>query len=123
MSLPLRPALAAGKYTSYNYLDMTWAPYGVIFFLVFTALSKLQVNGFGKPVLLREQLSRFSLSSLSRMVLGNKYFSESKCDLESSIITLDELQELLDQWFLHNGVINIGGLDTMVKFLGHARIC
>ncbi|KAL2520233.1 Cytochrome [Forsythia ovata] len=23
-----RPALAAGKYTSYNYLDMTWAPYG-----------------------------------------------------------------------------------------------
>ncbi|KAL2497460.1 Flavonoid 3'-monooxygenase [Abeliophyllum distichum] len=143
-----RPALAAGKYTSYNFLDMTWAPYGsywrqarkIYLTEIFSskrldsyehirveerrnflsrlyALSKLQVNGCGKPVLLREQLSRFSLSSLTRMVLGNKYFSESKCDLEGSIITLDELQELLDQWFLLNGVINIGDWIPWLSFL------
>ncbi|KAL2520237.1 flavonoid 3'-monooxygenase-like [Forsythia ovata] len=45
---------------------------------------------------------------MTRMVLSNKYFSEPKCDLEGSIITLDELQEMLDQWFFLNGVINIG---------------
>ncbi|CAI9754288.1 unnamed protein product [Fraxinus pennsylvanica] len=50
----------------------------------------------GKLILLREQLSRYSLSIITRMVLSNKYFSESKCDDQGSIITLDELQGLLD---------------------------
>ncbi|KAL2519813.1 Flavonoid 3'-monooxygenase [Forsythia ovata] len=134
-----RPALAAGKYTSYNYLDMAWAPYGAYwqqarkiylteifntkrldsyeyirieeshnFLSCLYALSQFGLDGCGKPFVLKEQLSRYSLSSMTRMVLSNKYFSEPKCDLEGSIITLDELQEMLDQWFFLNGVINIG---------------
>ncbi|CAA3026137.1 flavonoid 3 -monooxygenase-like [Olea europaea subsp. europaea] len=81
------------------------------------ALSEVRMNGCGKPIVLREQLSRFSLSSITRMVLSNKYFSESKCDDQGSVMTLDELQGLLDQWFLLNGVINIGDWIPWLSFL------
>ncbi|XP_022884980.1 cytochrome P450 71A1-like [Olea europaea var. sylvestris] len=143
-----RPALAAGRYTAYNFSDVTWAPYGSYwrqarkiylteifcskrldsyeyirieerhnFLSRLYALSEVRVNGCGKPIVLREQLSRFSLSSITRMVLGNKYFSESKCDDQGSVIALDELQGLLDQWLLLNGAINIGDWIPWLSFL------
>ncbi|CAA2984612.1 flavonoid 3 -monooxygenase-like [Olea europaea subsp. europaea] len=144
-----RPLLAAGKYTSYNYSNVAWAPYGpywrqarkIYLTEIFSAkrldsyeyirteeshnflsrlyaLSQVRVNGCGKPIVLREHLSRFSLSSITRIVLSNKYFSESKCDDQGSVITLDELQSLLHQWFVLNGtVMNIGDWIPWLSFL------
>ncbi|KAL0446748.1 UNVERIFIED_CONTAM: Flavonoid 3'-monooxygenase [Sesamum latifolium] len=90
MAFAARPALAAGKYTSYNYMDMAWAPYGPFW------------RQARKPVVLRDHLCRHTLSTISRMVLGRKYFSESGDD-KSSIVKLDELQAMMDEWFLLNG--------------------
>ncbi|KAK4400072.1 Trimethyltridecatetraene synthase [Sesamum angolense] len=50
------------------------------------------------------------------MVLGSKYFSESGDD-KSSIVKLDELQAMLDEWFLLNGVFNIGDWIPWLSFL------
>ncbi|KAK4413416.1 Trimethyltridecatetraene synthase [Sesamum alatum] len=134
-----RPALAAGKYTSYNYSDMTWAPYGshwrqarkIYLSEVFSAkklesfehirieerrnfLSRL-CSLSGKPIALRDHLSQYTLSTISRMVLSSKYFSESEHD--KSIVKLDELQKMLDEWFLLNGVFNIGDWIPWLSFL------
>ncbi|KAL0351282.1 UNVERIFIED_CONTAM: Trimethyltridecatetraene synthase [Sesamum calycinum] len=134
-----RPALAAGKYTSYNYSDMTWAPYGpfwrqarkIYLSEVFSAkklesLEHIRIEErrnflgrlyslSGKPVVLRAHLSRYTLSSISRMVLSSKYFSESEYD--KSVVKLDELQEMLEEWFLLNGVFNIGDWIPWLSFL------
>ncbi|KAL0326411.1 UNVERIFIED_CONTAM: Trimethyltridecatetraene synthase [Sesamum radiatum] len=134
-----RPALAAGKYTSYNYSDLTWAPYGpfwrqarkIYLSEVFNAkklesLEHIRIEErrnflarlyslSGKPVILREHLSRYTLSTISRMVLSSKYFSESEHD--KSVVKLDELQEMLEEWFLLNGVFNIGDWIPWLSFL------
>ncbi|KAK4391298.1 Trimethyltridecatetraene synthase [Sesamum angolense] len=134
-----RPALAAGKYTSYNYSDTTWAPYGpfwrqarkIYLSEVFNAkklesLEHIRIEErrnflarlyslSGKPVILREHLSRYTLSTISRMVLSSKYFSESEYD--KSVVKLDELQEMLEEWFLLNGVFNIGDWIPWLSFL------
>ncbi|KAL0359997.1 UNVERIFIED_CONTAM: Flavonoid 3'-monooxygenase [Sesamum radiatum] len=134
-----RPALAAGKYTSFNYSNMTWAPYGpfwrqarrIYLSEVFSAkklesLEHIRVEErrnflarlyslSGKPVVLREHLSRYTLSSISRMVLSSKCFSESEDD--KCVVKLDELQEMLDEWFLLNGVFNIGDWIPGLSFL------
>lgn len=98
----MRPSLAAGKHSAYNYSDMTWAPYGpywrqarkIFLSEVLNAkrleffepvrveerrsfLSRLH-SLLGKPVVLREHLSRYTLSSISRMVFSNKYYSETE---------------------------------------------
>ncbi|KAH6775153.1 hypothetical protein C2S52_012714 [Perilla frutescens var. hirtella] len=135
-----RPALAAGKHIAYNYSDMTWAPYGpywrqarkIYFSEVFSAkrleffepvrveerksfLSRL-CSLSGKPVFLRPHLSRYALSSMSRMVLSNKYFS--KAELENGpVFELEELQCMVDEWFLLSGVINIGDWIPWLDFL------
>nr|WMB80858.1 WrBX4 [Wrightia religiosa] len=127
-----RPPTASGKYTAYDYTDVTWAPYGpywrharrIYLNHIFNPKSldsfeylrvqerKAFLYGLyelsGKPFVLREHLSRYSVSSLSRMVMGNKYFSETKVIRDESICTLEKLQDMLDQWFLLNGVFNIG---------------
>ncbi|KAL0359996.1 UNVERIFIED_CONTAM: Trimethyltridecatetraene synthase [Sesamum radiatum] len=134
-----RPALAAGKYTSYNYSDMTWAPYGPFWrqarkIYLSEVFSAKKLESFehirieerrnflarlyslsGKPVVLRDHLSRYTLSSISRMVLSSKYFSESEDD--KCVVKLDELQEMLDEWFLLNGVFNIGDWIPGLSFL------
>ncbi|XP_042035665.1 trimethyltridecatetraene synthase-like [Salvia splendens] len=137
-----RPALAAGKYTAYNYSDMTWAPYGPywrqarkIFSEVLNTksleffkpirveegrsfLSRLHALS-GKPVVLREHLSHYTLSNISRMVLSNKCFSEEEEEdgRHNSIFKLGELQAMLDEGFLLNGVINIGDWIPWLSFL------
>ncbi|KAI3464296.1 hypothetical protein Pfo_020959 [Paulownia fortunei] len=134
-----RPALAAGKYTAYNYSDMTWAPYGpywrqarkIYLSEVFNAkrfesFEQIRIEErryfhsrlrslSGKPVMVRNHLSRYTLSTISRMVLSNKYFSES--EHENSIVKLDELQGILEEWFLLNGVFNIGDWIPWLSFL------
>ncbi|PIN03540.1 Flavonoid 3',5'-hydroxylase [Handroanthus impetiginosus] len=134
-----RPALAAGKYISYNNSDMSFAPYGpywrqtrkIFLSEVFNArklesfepvrmeemrnfLSHLRSLS-GKRVVLRDHLMRFTLSSISRIVLGHKYFSKS--EHEKSIIKLDELIGMLDEWFFLTGVFNIGDWIPWLSFL------
>ncbi|KAG9160616.1 hypothetical protein Leryth_019342 [Lithospermum erythrorhizon] len=129
-SFASRPALAAGKYLSYNYMDLSFAPYGPNWKLsrkiclneLFTAkrldsfkhirvderlhfLSRIFSQN-GKSIVLKEHLRRFTLSSISRIILGDKYFSDFK---ESPLyMSLDEIAGLLDEWVVLNGVFNIG---------------
>nr|QNS29942.1 cytochrome P450 [Nothapodytes nimmoniana] len=138
-----RPATAAGKYTSYNYSDMTWAPYGpywrqarrIYVNEIFNArrlgsseyirveerrafISRLFAAS-GKPVVLKEHLSHYTLSSISRMVMGNKYFTQSESDSgdQGSIITFKEFHAMMDEWFLLNGVFNTGDWIPWLSFL------
>ncbi|KAL0310341.1 UNVERIFIED_CONTAM: Flavonoid 3'-monooxygenase [Sesamum calycinum] len=126
-----RPALSAGKYTSYNYSDMTWAPYGpywrqtrkIYSMEVFNAkklesfehirveegrnfLSRLHSLS-GKPVVFRDHLSRFSISSISRMVFSNKYFNTESED-EKAIMKVEELRGMLDEWLFLGGAFISG---------------
>ncbi|XP_049389978.1 trimethyltridecatetraene synthase-like [Solanum stenotomum] len=127
-----RPALAAGKYTSFNYSDMTWAPYGaywrqarkIYLTEIFspkrldsleyirieerqTLISRLFPHS-GKPIFLRDHLPRFTLSTISRLVMSDKYCSDQSNSDTSSIVTLERLQWMLDEWFVLGGVINLG---------------
>ncbi|XP_027126053.1 cytochrome P450 71A1-like [Coffea eugenioides] len=133
-----RPKTAAGKYTTYNYSDITWSPYGpywrqarkMCLMELFSAKrlesyeyirveemnSLLQglFKSSGKPVLLKDYLSTVSLNVISRMVLGKRYLDESD---ENSIITPVEFKKMLDELFLLNGVLNIGDSIPWLDFL------
>lgn len=134
-----RPPSAAGKYTTYNNQNITWAPYGpdwrqgrkIFLTHLFSSkrlesyeyirveerlafVSRLYLSS-GKPIAVKEQLTRATLSTISRMAMGKKYFSESKS--ETSIVTLKEFQEILDELVLLNGVLNIGDWIPWLKFL------
>ncbi|KAL0289355.1 UNVERIFIED_CONTAM: Trimethyltridecatetraene synthase [Sesamum calycinum] len=135
-----RPALSAGKYTSYNYSDMTWAPYGpywrqtrkIYSMEVFNAkklesfehirveegrnfLSRLHSLS-GKPVVFRDHLSRFSISSISRMVFSNKYFNTESED-EKAIMKVEELRGMLDEWLFLGGAFYIGDWAPWLSYL------
>lgn len=124
-----RPALANGKYTSYNYSGMNWAPYGphwkqmrkICLSHVFNAkrlefFERIRVeerhNLFsrlrslsGKPVLLRSQLLHQMLSTISRIIFGNKYFNEEE---DECFIKNDEFHSMVDEFFWLNGVTVVG---------------
>ncbi|KAK6941286.1 Cytochrome P450, partial [Dillenia turbinata] len=134
-----RPPTAAGKYTTYNYSNITWAPCGPhwrlgrkIFHTELFSSKRLESYEYirveemrafvcrlyascGKAIVLKEHLSRTTLSIISRIVLGKKYFSESKH--ENEIITHEELQEMFDELFFLNGVLNIGDWIPWIGFL------
>ncbi|CDP00858.1 unnamed protein product [Coffea canephora] len=79
-----RPANAAGKYIIYNYSDVTWAPTG------------------------DKHLFRYTLTIITRTVLGKTYISTKESNDDSAIVTFEELTAMLDKWFVLNGVLNIG---------------
>nr|XP_043625371.1 trimethyltridecatetraene synthase-like [Erigeron canadensis] len=132
-----RPKTAAGKYTTYNYSDITWSPYGAYWrqarkmclmelFSVkrlesyeyirveeTNALLRTIFNSSGKEILLKDMLSTVSLNVISRMVLGKRYLDESK----DSIVSPDEFKKMLDELFLLNGVLNIGDSIPWVDFM------
>nr|GLL32633.1 flavonoid 3'-monooxygenase-like [Ipomoea trifida] len=205
-----RPLHAGGKYTSYNYQDMTWAPYGPYWrqarrIYLNEVFSTRRLDSFehirvherrsflntlkslsGNTVFLKDHLSRFSLCTMSKMVLSNKYFSEPEAEesvvtacfprrhsnsttkAEESVVTasfprdhsnliaeeeesvvaagfpeaegsvvavnfpcpnltaevegssavrLEDLQRLVDQWFLLNGAFNLGDWLPWLRFL------
>ncbi|KAI8537516.1 hypothetical protein RHMOL_Rhmol09G0029900 [Rhododendron molle] len=136
-----RPALAAGKYTSYNYSDMAWAPNGPHWRLarrlyLNELFSTKRIDSYeyirveerralmsrlyalsGRETVIREELTRFTLTNVSRMALGEKYFSESESDRSSSRVKLEELKEMVDEWFLLGGVFNIGDWIPWLSFL------
>lgn len=123
-----RPVLAAGKYISFNHSDVSWAPYGahwrqarkIYQTEIFNTktleslkyicieerknlISRLHVLS-GKPIFLRDHLPKFTLCTISRMVMSGTYPS----DENDSIVSIENLQWMLHEWFFLGGVINIG---------------
>ncbi|XP_074587143.1 trimethyltridecatetraene synthase-like [Curcuma longa] len=131
LSFVSRPKTAAGKYTTYNYSDITWSPYGpywrqarkICLMELFSAkrldsyayIRVEEVRDLNRalfaaassasPVLLKDHLSTVSLNVITRMVLGKKYLDPA---VESAIVSPEEFKEMLDELFLLNGVMNIG---------------
>ncbi|CAL9753839.1 unnamed protein product [Musa acuminata subsp. burmannicoides] len=129
VSFVSRPKTAAGKYTTYNYSDITWSPYGpywrqarkMCLLELFSAkrlesyeyirveevraLLRDLFRSSGGIVLLKDHLSTVSLNVISRMVLGKKYLDRTEV---AAIVSPEEFKEMLDELFLLNGVMNIG---------------
>ncbi|KAJ6327418.1 hypothetical protein OIU78_014321, partial [Salix suchowensis] len=92
-----RPRIAAGKYTTYNYSNITWSQYGpywrqarkICLMEIFSpkrldqfetvrvqelhALLRKLFLSAGKPINARDNFSDLSLSVISRLVLGKNY--------------------------------------------------
>lgn len=134
-----RPKTAAGKYTTYNYSDITWSPYGAYwrqarkmclmelfsarrldsYEYIRTEETRALLRGLfaasGETILLKDHLSTVSLNVISRMVLGKKYTEESES--ETPIVSPDEFKKMMDELFLLNGVLNIGDSIPWIGFL------
>ncbi|KAJ4755201.1 Cytochrome P450 superfamily protein [Rhynchospora pubera] len=133
-----RPKFAAGKYTTYNYSDITWSQYGpywrqarkMCLVELFSAkrlesyeyirveeirnLLRDLYSSSGKVIMLKDLLSTVSLNVISRMVLGKKYLDKSS---EGDIVSPEEFKWMLDELFLLNGVLNIGDSIPWLNFL------
>jgi len=131
-----RPKFSAGKYTTYNYSDITWSQYGPYWqqarkmcLLELFSVKRLEsyeymrkqelhaflhelFNSKNKTILLKDHLSTLSLNVISRMVLGKKYLEKS----ENAIISPEEFKKMLDELFLLNGVLNIGDFIPWIHF-------
>ncbi|KAM5579574.1 hypothetical protein ABKV19_009381 [Rosa sericea] len=131
-----RPKMAAGKYTTYNYSDITWSPYGPYWrqarkMCIMELFSNKRLQSYeyirreemsallrglyessNTNILLKDHLSTVSLNVISRMVLGKKYTDESK----DAIVSPDEFKKLLDELFLLSGVLNIGDFIPWLDF-------
>jgi typhasterol/6-deoxotyphasterol 2alpha-hydroxylase len=130
-----RPKTAAGKYTTYNYRDITWSPYGAYWRqarkMCLTELFSAKrlesyeyiradevrallrdlhaASSSGRAVMLKDYLSTVSLNVITRMVLGKKYLDkEEAAAAGGSVTTPEEFKWMLDELFLLNGVLNIG---------------
>ncbi|KAI5665391.1 hypothetical protein M9H77_15244 [Catharanthus roseus] len=132
-----RPKTAAGKYTTYNYSDIAWAPYGPYWrqarkICLMELFSMKRVESYeyiraeeikslmaelyktaGKPIVLKDYLSSAGLNVISRMVLGKRYTDES----ENSIVSAQEFKKMVNEWLLLNGVITIGDNIPWLEFL------
>ncbi|KAK8602376.1 hypothetical protein V6N12_052185 [Hibiscus sabdariffa] len=129
-----RPPHAAGKYVTYNCSDVLWAPYGPhwrqsrkIYQNEIFSSKRLEsweyilveeMRAFvsrlyglsGKPIVLKEHLLSLTLGVMCRMVLGKKHFSVSGNDQlgSNSILSLQEILEILHEFFFLIGVFNVG---------------
>ncbi|KAK4781157.1 hypothetical protein SAY87_017263 [Trapa incisa] len=137
MNFADRPKMNAGKYTTYNYSDITWSQYGpywrqarkICIVELFSAKRlesyecirveemKAFLRGLyelkGCSVTVKDHLSDLSLNVISRMVLGKKYTQKS----EGSIVTPEEFKKMLDELFFLNGVLNIGDSIPWINFV------
>ncbi|PIA38226.1 hypothetical protein AQUCO_02800120v1 [Aquilegia coerulea] len=128
--LASRPPLASGKYTDYNFKGMIWAPYGPhwkkarkVYLTELFTLKRLDsfeyiraeerlrfLSGLyaqcENPVVLKNHIKRYTLSSISRVILRDKYFSDHKTN--TSLVSISEFHEMIDEWMVLNGVLNIG---------------
>jgi cytochrome P450 len=128
-----RPKMAAGKYTTYNYSNIAWSPYGAYWRQArkicadelfsarrlesFEHVRQEEVHALlrtlhgtaGQVVPLKECLSTMSLNIITRMVLGRKCVDkEVVASGGGSVTTWKEFRWMLDELFLLNGVLNIG---------------
>nr|TKR91937.1 hypothetical protein D5086_0000218750 [Populus alba] len=130
ISLADRPKIAAGKYTTYNYSDITWSQYGPYWshlrkFCNMEIFSPKRLDFYqhvrveelhsllrslyktsGTPFKTREKFSDLSLSVISRLVLGRNYTLES--EKGKGVYTPHEFKKILDELFVLNGVLEIG---------------
>lgn len=125
-----RPSNAARKYTNYNYSDIIWSPGGPVLArkICLTELfSNRRIESYehirveemksllretfrssGKAFPLRDGLFNLSLNVISRMVMGKRYMIES---------TEGYVKEMVEEWFLLNGVLNIGDYVPWLSFM------
>ncbi|KAG8043311.1 hypothetical protein GUJ93_ZPchr2162g18759 [Zizania palustris] len=128
-----RPKTAAGKYTTYNYSDITWSPYGPYWrqarkMCLTELFSAKRLESYeyirgeevrallhdlhgasGRVLMLKDYLSTVSLNVITRMVLGKKYLEQEVATKEGrKVTTPEEFKWMLDELFLLNGVLNIG---------------
>uniref|UniRef100_A0A0D9WQK5 Uncharacterized protein n=1 Tax=Leersia perrieri TaxID=77586 RepID=A0A0D9WQK5_9ORYZ len=125
-----RPKIAAGKYTTYNYSDITWSPYGAYWrqarkMCLTELFSAKRLESYeyiraeeirallrglhgarGRVVVLKDYLSTVSLNVITRMVMGKKYLDKDAA--AGAVTTPEEFKSMLDELFLLNGVLNIG---------------
>ncbi|GMI77871.1 TRANSPARENT TESTA 7, CYTOCHROME P450 75B1 [Hibiscus trionum] len=133
-----RPQIAAGKYTTYNYSNITWAPYGpywrqarkICMTELFSAkrlesydyirreemklFLKRLYESCGTPIVVKDHFSSLSLSVISRMVFGKKYTEGTG---EAEIVSPKEFNEMLEELFFLNGVLDIGDSIPWLSFL------
>ncbi|KAK8503181.1 hypothetical protein V6N12_067568 [Hibiscus sabdariffa] len=113
-----RPSHAAGKYITYNYSDVLWAPYGShwrqgrkIYMNELFSSKRLESFEYVRVEEMRAFVSRL-------MVLGKHFNVFGDDQLGSNLIlSVQELQEILDEFFLLNGVFNIGDWIPWLYFL------
>ncbi|KAL6655500.1 hypothetical protein ACP70R_006326 [Stipagrostis hirtigluma subsp. patula] len=132
-----RPLMAAGRYTTYNYSNIAWCPYGAYWRQarkvcadeLFSArrlessehVRREEVRALlrdlhaaaGQVVMIKERLSTMSLNIITRMVLGRKYVDDKEVvagagGAGGSVTAPREFRWMLDELFLLNGVLNIG---------------
>ena len=128
ISFASRPALLAGKYTTYNYSAMSTAPYGPYWrqarkICLMELLSTKRLDQFeyirveernaflselfksaSTPVHLKDRLYTLNLTLICRMVLGKRYTDEA----EKNTVTPKDFTEMLEELFLLNGILDIG---------------
>ncbi|PWA37112.1 cytochrome P450 [Artemisia annua] len=134
-----RPKTAAGKYTTYNYSDMTWSPYGPywrqarkMFNIELFSVKRLDSYEYirveetksllkelhkscGGPIVLKQLLSNVSFNVICRIVVGRRYLDESEA--RKLGLTVYEFKKMLDELFLLSGVLNIGDWIPWIGFM------
>ncbi|CAA6659312.1 unnamed protein product [Spirodela intermedia] len=126
-----RPRTAAGKYTTYNYSDIAWAPYGPYWRQARNGSTPTNTSGWrktqrmlarlagattgGAAVLLKDHLNLLSLSVISRMTLGRRTSGRRRrwtwCRRRRS------LRRCWTSSSSSNGVLNIGDMIPWLDFL------
>ncbi|KAF3642477.1 putative cytochrome 71A1-like [Capsicum annuum] len=123
------PTLTAGKYIIYNNSDVSWAPYSAHWqqgrkIYQTELFNPKRLDSFkyirveerrnlishlyflsGKPVFLKDHLPKFTLCTISRMVMSDKYYSD---DESTSMLSIEQLELMLDEFFILGGVITFG---------------
>jgi typhasterol/6-deoxotyphasterol 2alpha-hydroxylase len=119
-----RPKTAAGKYTTYNYRDITWSPYGAYWrqarkMCLTELFSAKRLESYeyiraeevhallrdlhaasttGGAVMLKDYLSTVSLNVITRMELGKKYLDkDAAAQGGGSVTTPEEFKWMLDR--------------------------
>nr|XP_015889018.2 flavonoid 3'-monooxygenase-like [Ziziphus jujuba var. spinosa] len=133
-----RPQTAAGKYTGRNYSSFLWAPYGPQWRLwrkicqseLFSskrldsyeyirmeemkALMSSLYASLGKPIVLEKKLSCFTFSLMSRIVLGKRYFNDSRYN--KSTLHVEEFKKMAQEFMKLHGAFNIGDWIPWLEF-------
>ncbi|TVU09718.1 hypothetical protein EJB05_43211, partial [Eragrostis curvula] len=138
-----RPKFTAGKYTAYDHSDILWSSYGsywrqarrICVTKLFSAkrLESLQyirdeevremlrnLRGVSeRAVRVRDYLRRMTFGVISRMVLGKKYVEEEALAevFPPSVTTPTEIEEMVDEFLMLNGVFNIGDFVPWLDWL------
>ncbi|KAF5203649.1 Cytochrome p450 [Thalictrum thalictroides] len=119
-----RPKLCAGKYTTYDYTDVGWAPYGPYWrhvrkICLTELLNSKKLDSYeyirveegrallfglytscGNSITLKDHFSDFTLNNITRMTLKS-----------------EELKKIADEGFFLNGAMNIGDSIPWINFL------